>query len=114
MRVNRLVALAHIPNPVNLPEVNHENGNKEDNRKQNLMWCDRSYNVKHAYRLGLNKGNKNSISKPVIVLGLSGNVITTFSSVREAARKLNIHCQNICSVLKGKYSQTKGYKFKYI
>lgn len=113
VRINRLVALAHVPNPENLPEVNHQNGNKEDNTKDNLEWCSRSENVKHSYRLGLNKGNKQHLSKSVSVLGLTGNLITTFPSVREAARKLNLHCQNICAVLKGKARQTKGYKFIY-
>ena len=47
-RINRLVAQAFIPNPYNLPQVNHKNLNKLDNQVENLEWCDQSYNMQHA------------------------------------------------------------------
>lgn len=56
-RVSRLVAKAFIPNPNNLPEVNHKKGKKEDNRASQLEWSTISHNRKEAWRLGLNKGN---------------------------------------------------------
>ena len=52
-RVNRLVAQHFIPNPDNLPEVNHIDGNKENNHVSNLEWCTRSHNVKHSFDTGL-------------------------------------------------------------
>lgn len=55
MSVHRLVALAWVPNadPVRFIEINHINGCKSANRSDNLEWCSRSTNLKHAYATGL-------------------------------------------------------------
>jgi hypothetical protein len=51
--VHRLVALCHIPNPDNKPEVNHRDGNKSNNHASNLEWCTPAENVEHSIKLGL-------------------------------------------------------------
>ena len=56
--VHRLVAVAFIENPQNFQYVNHKDGNKLNNNAENLEWCTRSYNVKHAYEMGLNYSRK--------------------------------------------------------
>ena len=50
-RVNRLVAQAFIPNPKNMPQVNHKDGNKENNSFTNLEWVDNRKNSIHAVNL---------------------------------------------------------------
>lgn len=47
-KVHRYIAMAYLPNPKNLPEVNHKNCKKLDNRVSNLEWCTRMQNVQHA------------------------------------------------------------------
>lgn len=59
--LHRLVAQLFIPNPDNLPEVNHLDGNKLNNNDWNLKWCTRLENMQHAYATGLkNNSGENS------------------------------------------------------
>ena len=56
--IHRCVALKYIPNPDDLPEVNHIDGDKLNNSIENLEWVSGSQNMKHAYRLGLHPKRK--------------------------------------------------------
>lgn len=108
--VHRLVAEAFIPNPDNLPEVNHiidDYEHRSDNRVENLEWCTRDYNVNYGDRnkrqsksmKGKFLGNKNPKSRKV-------RCITTdevFDTIKEAGEKYNIAYQNICKCCRGKY-----------
>lgn len=60
--IHRLVATAYVPNPDNLPQVNHIDGDKCNNAASNLKWCDQGHNMKHSYASGLRKPTSGKLS----------------------------------------------------
>lgn len=64
--IHRLVALALLPNPQNLPLINHKDENRHNNRFENLEWCDSSYNIRYSLRR--RKYGRKKIIKPNEVL----------------------------------------------
>lgn len=63
MRVHRLIALAFLPNPNGLPEVNHKDENKTNNCVSNLEWCDHQYNNSYGSKRGKMVGERNISAK---------------------------------------------------
>ena len=109
-RVHRLVAAHFLPNPLNLPEVNHLNENKLDNRVENLEWCTRSHNVNYGNRT---KKQKAKVSIPVVQFSLNGDQIAVYPSAIQAARELKLSHSSISECCRGKRKTLGGYKWKY-
>lgn len=105
--IHRLVAEYFIPNPDNLPEVNHIKGIKTDNRAGELEWCTKEHNLNHALKIGLRKqyrgGKINACKK--ITDTVSGQ---EFNSIKEAARFKNINYNTLRSMLAGNQINTSS------
>jgi hypothetical protein len=88
--VHRLVAQAFVPNPENKPCVNHINGNKLDNRAENLEWCTYSENNAHAYKTGLKQPNtKTSKHKNICMLNDDKEIVCIFPKMNYVDKIFN-------------------------
>lgn len=96
--IHRLVALAFLPNPCNLPQVNHINEDKSDNTTCNLEWCTAQENIEHSQ------------AKTITLISPAG-VITTISNIAKFCRENDLSPYGIRCILSGKYSQHKGWRY---
>ena len=109
--IHRLVALHFIQNPNNKREVNHIDGNKENNTLSNLEWVTSSENQKHRHLIG----NKKTSNRHIGMFNKKGEMVKDFNSILEAAAYFNKTSRvNIDNALQGKQYTAYGYVWKYL
>lgn len=125
--VHRLVAETFMPNPNNLPEVNHKNENKANNSVENLEWCTRAYNNTYANKAVLQTKKKDfkvigeKIKKTfasrkfngINQLTADGVLVAWWVSIREAERRTGISKHAIGKCCRGNMKMTGGYVWQF-
>lgn len=109
-RLCRIVATAFIPNPNQLPQVNHKDENKANDAAENLEWCTASYNTNYG-TANIRRSVKHS--KPVLQYDLNMNFIRAWESTRDVERELGIDNSHISRCCRGKLNQTGGFIWRY-
>lgn len=116
--IHRLVAIAFISNPKGKPQVNHKDGNKENNHISNLEWATNKENQIHAVKMGLNDHSKYKAGKPerevLQIDPITNEVIAQYPSVSSATTAIGYKSKsNIGACCRGIKKTVGGYKWAY-
>ena len=112
--VHRLVAAAFIENPTNHPVINHKDENKSNNSYKNLEWCTYKYNLHYGTCIErITQLATERQGKPVVKKSLSGDVLSSYKSIGEAARSCGLYTGAICACCKGNIKKYKGFTWEY-
>ena len=99
--VHRLVTITFLPNPCDLPQVNHKDGDKRNNSLSNLEWCSNSQNAAHCHRTGLHGADKLTFEDATAIRGEYRKGVRG-RGMRALAKKYGVSVAHVCHIIEGK------------
>lgn len=115
---HRIIAELFIPNPLNLPQVNHKDMNRQNNHPDNLEWCDASYNQKHSYASGKRKHVKRCFiyfpeTNETYIRLMRLSPLIKRGDIPDIARAANVHYTNVYTAFKSRPQSWKNLPIIY-
>lgn len=110
LSIHREVAKAFIENPFLYNQINHKDGNKTNNNVENLEWCNQSQNMKHAYKIGLEKSDVERLRHlrdMKIKVKFKNGQECEYSSIKEACEKLSINRKTLYNIIHKRFKNTR-------
>ncbi len=104
-QVHRLVALMFLPNPRNLPQVNHKDKNRQNNNLDNLEWITEAGNIQHA----IANGGINSRATPVYQFTKQGKFLKYFKNIKTASEETKTSYGSLQAAVNGKCAHAGGF-----
>ena len=114
-KIHRLVAQAFIHNTNSLPQINHKDEDKTNNKVENLEWCSAKYNNNFGTRIQrvAEKMTNGKLSKPVLQYTKDGKLVREWKSLMDVQRNLGYDHTNISACCLGRYKWIYGFVWKY-
>ena len=110
--IHRLVAACFLPNDSCLPEINHKDGNPQNNCVDNLEWCTGEYNRQHYFKNN-ECGREKKNTRKVLQMDISGKIVRQWDDSRTVSNETGMNQWSITQCCDGKRKTAYGFKWQY-